>query len=127
MKSVTLAFLLSLLAAQLICTAQTSETARTGIPQAAIQIDFKGAVAPLLEKYCSDCHSGEKPKGDLNLEFSDRAQVEQRLSTDHKVFEKMADRLASGKMPPPKKAQPTAPHSMVVERNKPRFDTEGPL
>ena len=68
-------------------------------------VDFKAAVAPLLEKYCVDCHSGKEPKGDLSLEFADRGQVEQRLSSDHKLFEKMADRLAAGKMPPPKKAQ----------------------
>src|SRR5437764_8501919 len=113
MKRVALSFLLLPLAIPLLCAAQIPErgpdlTAKQNLAP----VDFKAAVAPLLEKYCTDCHSGKEPKGDLNLEFADRGQVEQRLSSDHKLFEKMADRLAAGKMPPPKKAQPT-----VAERD----------
>src|SRR5690349_24177462 len=106
MKRVALAFLLAM---PLLCTSQISEAGGdlAAKPEQAAPVDFKAAVAPLLEKYCTDCHSGKEPKGDLNLEFGDRGQVEQRLSSDHKLFEKMADRLAARKMPPPKKAQPT--------------------
>jgi hypothetical protein len=108
MKRLTLALLLHLLAIPLVCAAQTPEDHANQTPKPELaSIDFKSTVAPLLEKYCTDCHSGDKPKGDLSLEFASPSQVEPRLNSDHKLFEKMADRLATGKMPPPKKKQPT--------------------
>ena len=48
--------------------------------------DFKTSIAPLLAKYCTGCHGGEKPKNDLSLEFSDAQQVEQKLLKDRKLF-----------------------------------------
>src|SRR5690349_6579504 len=68
--------------------------------------DFKTAVAPLLDKYCTDCHGGEKPKSDLSLEFTGAREVEQRLLKDHQLFEHMAERIRLGEMPPKKKIQP---------------------
>src|SRR5437764_11630131 len=98
-RQITNLLLLSILAVAFICAARSatsvgSEAAILHAPPA----DFKGVVAPLLAKYCSDCHSGEKPKGDLALEFVDQQQVEQRLSKDHKLFERIADRLTAVEM-----------------------------
>ena len=111
MERLTLPFVVHLLAIPILCGAQTigesgDRTARLASGSGPT-VKFQESVAPLLAKYCTDCHSGQKPKGDLDLEFGSVAQVELRLSGDHKLFEKMADRLAGGKMPPPKKAQPT--------------------
>src|SRR5436305_9589711 len=86
MKKVVFAFLLHLLAIPFFCAAQSLALAGDLAPKP-LPADFKGSIAPLLEKYCTDCHSGEKPKGDLNLEFADGGQVEQRLNSDHKLFE----------------------------------------
>ncbi len=71
------------------------------------QQHFKAVVAPLLHKYCTDCHGGEKPKSDLSLEFADAREVERRLREDHRLFEHIAERIRSGEMPPKKKRQPS--------------------
>ena len=62
--------------------------------------EFKTSIAPLLAKYCTGCHGGEKPKNDLSLVFSDAQQVEQTFLKNRKLFERMAERLALGEMPP---------------------------
>src|SRR4051794_8798053 len=63
---------------------------------------------PLFEQHCQKCHSGEKPKGDFELEsltpdFSDRKNRERWLSVLEKV--------KSGEMPP--KAKPRPPREEV--------------
>jgi len=68
--------------------------------------DFK-TVAPLLRKYCTDCHGGSEPENGLSLEFADGPEVERRLLKDYRVFKHMTERIRSGKMPPKKKAQPS--------------------
>src|SRR5215203_1367295 len=76
-------------------------------PADAQPVDFKTTVSPLLSRYCTDCHSGADPKGGLNLEFSDQQAVAQRLAKDHKSFERVADRLITGEMPPARRRQPS--------------------
>ncbi|HEX4797551.1 MAG TPA: DUF1592 domain-containing protein [Humisphaera sp.] len=117
MKRLTLLFTLHLLGFLFLCMVQRSASAQpasgdTG--KAPPAIDFKSTVAPLLSKYCIDCHGGDKPKGDLSLEFGDPQAVEQRLAKDHKLFERMADRLETGKMPPARKLQPSAPEKELL-------------
>src|ERR1044072_4400331 len=48
---------------------------------------FNTAIAPLLNKYCTDCHGGENPKNDLSLEFAGEKDVKKRLLSDSKLFE----------------------------------------
>jgi Protein of unknown function (DUF1592)/Protein of unknown function (DUF1588)/Protein of unknown function (DUF1587)/Protein of unknown function (DUF1585)/Protein of unknown function (DUF1595)/Planctomycete cytochrome C len=60
-------------------------------------------VRPLLQKYCLDCHSGEKPKGDFRLDklsadFADDATQKRWLS--------VLSRVKSGEMPPKGKPRP---------------------
>lgn len=71
------------------------------------RVDFQIAVAPLLDKYCVDCHGDVEPENDLVLAFDDQQEVERRLREDYRVFEHMADRIRSGKMPPKKKPRPS--------------------
>jgi hypothetical protein len=68
--------------------------------------DFQAAIAPLLAAHCVTCHSGESPKGDLSLEFGSQHAVEDRLRTDRKVFERIAERVRAGEMPPEDRARP---------------------
>ena len=75
--------------------------------------DFK-TVAPLLRKYCTDCHGGAEPENGLSFEFADGQKVEQRLLKDYRVFKHMAERIRSGKMPPKKKAQPSEAERNVL-------------
>lgn len=104
------------------CNAPAQGAPQTRRPDAAVQSlasanlerpDFKAA-APILAKYCTDCHGGEKPKGDLSLEFADAREVERRLRENHRLFEEMAERIRAGEMPPKKKAKPNQAEKSVL-------------
>src|SRR5436190_17241784 len=53
-------------------------------------------VRPLLTRHCSDCHSGDKPKGNFNLD-----QLESRWAS-------VLEQLEAGTMPPKGKPRPSA-------------------
>jgi hypothetical protein len=66
-------------------------------------IDFDGDLRPLLAKHCLECHSGDKPKGELRLdelkpEFSERATRTKWMA--------VLKRLHAGEMPPEEKPRP---------------------
>ncbi len=66
---------------------------------------FDSKFRPLLERYCGECHRGDKPKGDLHL---DRVTL---YLTDADMREQWAvilDRMQAGEMPPEDKPRPTA-------------------
>jgi hypothetical protein len=66
---------------------------------------FARDVAPLMARYCNKCHSGSKPKGGIVLDaFTDDTSVLKKRS----VWERVADSLRTGDMPPPGKARPDA-------------------
>jgi Protein of unknown function (DUF1592)/Protein of unknown function (DUF1588)/Protein of unknown function (DUF1587)/Protein of unknown function (DUF1585)/Protein of unknown function (DUF1595)/Planctomycete cytochrome C len=72
-------------------------------PQASQKSDDK--VLTFLARHCLECHAGEKPKGDFNLEklaadFADKANRERWLAVQ--------DQLKTGTMPPKAKPRPTA-------------------
>lgn len=115
--------LTAMLATTVACGAFAQNAARTERPEAKVEspaagspvrTDFKAIVAPLLVKYCAECHGGKDPENDLSLEFVDKQDVERRLREDYKLFEHMADRIRSGKMPPKKKAQPSEAEKSVL-------------
>jgi hypothetical protein len=65
----------------------------------------RALTAPFLEKHCIECHDGDVKKGGLDL-----TTLKSDLS-DRRAFEtwtKVHDRVASGEMPPKKKARPDA-------------------
>jgi hypothetical protein len=66
---------------------------------------FTDTVAPFLSQHCVECHSGDAPKGELDLaEFRDARSTEGRADT----WLDVRDRLALGEMPPAKRARPDA-------------------
>jgi hypothetical protein len=67
--------------------------------------DFKQAVAPVLAKYCIECHSGAEPKGELALDgySDDRAAAKER-----ETWERVKEMIELGEMPPKGKARPDA-------------------
>jgi hypothetical protein len=102
--------LVQILALPLFSTAQSGNS--DALPQALAagdtpHGDFQAAIAPLLDKYCTDCHSGKHPKGDLSLHFDERQSVEQKALEDRKLFERIADRIRSGEMPPEDRVKPS--------------------
>lgn len=77
--------------------------AKPGAGQPA-KVDFDKHVAPLLAKYCLDCHSGKKPKGGLGLDaYANEAAAQKKPE----LWDAVAERLTLKEMPPAKKAQPT--------------------
>src|SRR5262245_29258223 len=65
---------------------------------------FRQTVAPLLAKYCTQCHGGKRPKGELSLEHfknDDDARAQPA------IWDKVAQNLRSGDMPPQGKPRPT--------------------
>jgi len=64
---------------------------------------FDEQVRPFLARHCVTCHSGEKPKGDLNLEAltSDVAGAVSR-----KRWRAIDERVTKGEMPPKSKPRP---------------------
>jgi hypothetical protein len=79
-----------------------------------VRTNFSAVVAPLLDKYCTDCHGGDNPKNNLSLEFAGEQEVKKRLGEDSKVFEHVAERIRAGEMPPRKKIQPSDAEKEVL-------------
>ncbi|MBY0307496.1 MAG: DUF1587 domain-containing protein, partial [Phycisphaerales bacterium] len=84
-------------------------------PQAA-ELDrrFAGDVAPVLAAYCVKCHSGEEPEGDLDLSG---VRGVQSVLTGGVDARKLKEMVATGEMPPPRKAalaRPTEHERLVV-------------
>lgn len=66
--------------------------------------DYAKTVRPLVTRYCQNCHSDKRQEADVNLQtFATLADV--RKGT--KVWQKVAEMLDSGQMPPPEAKQPT--------------------
>jgi hypothetical protein len=92
--------------------------------------DFKTTIAPLFAKYCTICHGGDSPKNDLSLEFADERDIEQRLLKDRKLFERAAERIRLGEMPPGRRTKPTEAEKNLlvtwIDRDVLRLNPAGP-
>lgn len=65
---------------------------------------YETEIRPLLARYCLDCHSTAKAKGDLDLErFPTLAEARR----EPKVWQGVIEQLNHGEMPPKDKPQPT--------------------
>ena len=73
--------------------------------EADLRREFSATVRPFLERYCTDCHGKDKPKGQLDLTgFASMDDV----TRGHKQWESVLEMLAAREMPPEKaKKQPT--------------------
>ena len=73
--------------------------------QRSLEAAFRSDAQPLLERYCFDCHgSAEAAEGDINLAAMESwADVTASTST----WEKVAEMLGNGLMPPQDAEQPT--------------------
>jgi hypothetical protein len=67
--------------------------------------------AAFLEQHCYDCHDTDTKKGGLDL-TSLTLKLDERAN--FAMWEKVHDRIASGEMPPKKKAQPPADATRVL-------------
>ena len=69
-----------------------------------LEKSYSGAIRPLVEKYCLDCHSTEDRKGELDLErFGSASEV-----LEHpKVWLRVVEQLGLGEMPPKPRRRPS--------------------
>src|SRR5438105_3224904 len=64
---------------------------------------FTKDVQPLIARYCYGCHNSDKSRGGVVLDrYKDEESVQKKL----KLWEKVADNLRSGTMPPDDKPRP---------------------
>ncbi|EAQ79204.1 DUF1592 domain-containing protein [Blastopirellula marina] len=74
-------------------------------PFAPLGQQYYEQVQPLLKTYCLDCHSTDAKEGELDLErFADFAAIRH----DPEIWQRVAEMIAGGEMPPEENAQPTA-------------------
>ncbi len=65
---------------------------------------FESRIAPFLKTYCTECHGGDEPKGDLSLEsYRDAASV----AKDPENWERVLEMLQLEEMPPEDEKQPS--------------------
>ncbi len=94
------------LAMTLICLTLGPSPARAEGP-----VDFQKQVAPLLRKYCADCHGPKVAKGGINvLSASGDAAILQ----GRKTWKRILDNVEGGAMPPEDKPQPTEAESALI-------------
>jgi hypothetical protein len=72
-------------------------------PKEAPQLDFAKDVMPFLNKYCTTCHGGLKPKGGLDLT---KYQDEVSASKHKHIWDKVVTNLRRGDMPPSGRPRP---------------------
>ena len=65
-------------------------------------VTLKTHIQPLLKEYCYSCHDSKKQKGDLDLE---PVGGNPKFAENRVVWEKVAEMIESGEMPPEKKPQ----------------------
>ncbi|MEI6636091.1 MAG: DUF1587 domain-containing protein, partial [Planctomycetota bacterium] len=61
-------------------------------------------VVPLVKHYCQECHDGEVKEGDVDLSGVSSLDA---VRSQVKVWQRVAEMVASRQMPPPETAQPT--------------------
>jgi hypothetical protein len=74
---------------------------------------FEQKIKPFLGKYCNSCHNGDKQAGGVAL---DVYVSEAHAKKDRATWETVKQVMATGEMPPKKKAQPpTAEKEFVID------------
>src|SRR5262249_5195751 len=104
------------LGAALSALAATSDPSAT-TASAAVHPKFDGDIAPVFNKYCTGCHSGAQPKGDIMLSFKDENDARSRMATNDEFWDKVSTMLSGDLMPPaPVKNRPTeAERKLLVD------------
>jgi hypothetical protein len=76
-------------------------------PAAPLDRRFNENVRPFLKDYCLACHSGQKPKGKLDLSRHTSAAV---VAQNERVWQTLLERVEANEMPPEKAARQPTPH-----------------
>lgn len=72
---------------------------------------FASRVGPLVARYCHECHAGDAVEGDVDLaSFVTAADMRKQI----KVWQRVAEVVGDGQMPPPDAEQPTEEERRVL-------------
>jgi len=74
-------------------------------------LNFEKDVLPLVDKYCMDCHEGDKPKGALDLV---RFETREMVLDSFAVWQRMAMRIENNEMPPKDEKKPTEEERQIL-------------
>jgi hypothetical protein len=86
-----------LLIAVFACLFSASSAHAQEVTLATLQGDFDKTARPFLQTYCITCHSGERPKGQIDLStFSTLDSI----SKEHATWKIILDQISSKDMPP---------------------------
>jgi hypothetical protein len=86
----------------LLCVAPRAGVAADRAEQA--HAAFASQVGPLVARYCHECHAGDAVEGDVDLaSFGTAADMRKQI----KVWQRVAEVIDDGQMPPPDAEQPT--------------------
>ncbi len=85
--------------------AQNSDSSTQADKATKTPVSYKKHIQPFLAQYCTKCHGGDRPRGDLAL---DQFRDEAHAMKDRELWQKVATVVRSGEMPPRSKAQPTS-------------------
>jgi mono/diheme cytochrome c family protein len=66
--------------------------------------DFVKDIEPILAKYCTACHGGARPKAGMSLGFNSMTEAGKKPQ----IWEKVAEQLRAGEMPPSGRPRPSA-------------------
>ena len=83
--------------AMLGCLCATSFAADKEKPKLSPQEEYEKEIVPILKKHCYDCHSNDKAKADLNLEFFDDLE---KIQEAQETWETVLEQVYSFEMPP---------------------------
>ena len=87
----------------MLCIAATALAKENGQFDS-LQQDYAEQLQPILKQFCLDCHSTEKTEGEFDLErFATFADVRR----DPRAWQKVAEMLDNGEMPPEDSKQPS--------------------
>jgi len=89
-----------------------------GVNQAAPAADFDTSIAPLLVQRCVGCHSGDDPKGGLNLTRRDLAlkggESGPAIVAGSPEKSLLVEQITAGDMPPKDKGQPLSAEQVAL-------------
>jgi mono/diheme cytochrome c family protein/PAS domain-containing protein len=91
--------------------ADSAEPAKPRGAKVAAAVSYEAHIAPLLTKYCQECHGPKKQEAKLGFhKYADEAS----LVRDAKVWEGVLEMVEFGAMPPEDKPQPTADERLLL-------------
>ncbi|NBO91945.1 MAG: DUF1592 domain-containing protein [Planctomycetia bacterium] len=105
-------FLVVLVMALLPWCAQSGST-KPGFSPTEAMPSYERDIAPLVTKYCFECHSGSKKRGGIVL---DREKTDAAILKNRVLWEQVGDNLREGLMPPEGSKKPTAVEMALIEK-----------